>query len=64
MPKIDSIQNSIQAKSRIFIQKKYLFNRVQNFQYNYLFKRNEENYTIIQSKAKILLQSPPGPLYR
>ena len=32
MPKIDSIQNSIQAKSRMFIQKKYLFNRVQNFQ--------------------------------
>ena len=50
-------------QSGIFIQKnihskKYSFNRVQNIQKNYSIKKNEENYSEFQNKAKIWLRSP------
>ena len=57
-PKNDSIQNSFQNKIRNIPSKKYSFNRVQNIQQNIHFKKNEENYSNFQNKAKIQLWSP------
>ena len=58
-PKSDSIQNSIKNKIRNIHSKNYSFNRVQNIQWNYSFKKNEENYSKFQKKTKIWLRSPP-----
>ena len=39
--------------------KKYSFNRVQDIQWNYSFKKNEENYSKFPNEAKIWQGSPP-----
>ena len=51
--------NQFKTKSKIFIQKKCSFNRVQNIQKNYPLKKKEENYSKFQNNAKIWLGSPP-----
>ena len=57
-------KTQFKIKSGIFIQKKYSFNRVQNIQQNYSFKKIEGNYSKFQNKAKIWLLSPPeAPVY-